>query len=90
MLYSTSSLSAITKNPHMVRKVTTFPARTNEQAPHWITGSVVGDRAKTMGSPNADMTSPAVKKYANSLQGLLPPESSDSLRAIRLGIGANI
>lgn len=36
MLYSTSSLSAMMKKPQIVKNVTTFPARTNAQAPHSI------------------------------------------------------
>lgn len=53
------------------------------------TGAVEGERARTMGRPKAETTIAAVTKYANSLHGLLAPVSSDTLRAIMLGIGAN-
>lgn len=53
------------------------------------TGAVEGERARTIGRPKAETTMAAVTKYANSLHGLLPPVSSDTLRAIMLGIGAN-
>lgn len=72
------------KYPRIVRKTTTFPARTSPQAPHWITEVL----AKTTGNPIAEMTIPTVRKIHSSMRALLEESRlPDNRRAITVGTG---
>ena len=50
--------------------------------------TVVGDRASTMGNPNAETMMVAVMKKPISLQGLDVPPSSEHRRDKMMGTGA--
>jgi len=69
----------------------TFPPRTYHMAGKPIVGLEIGERANTIGSPNAEITIPIVRNTASSWQGFDGPIPVELYRLeSNMGIGASM